>query len=339
MQKWNRDLRFNDYFNDWLYAKDGYYANYKAIGKDGDFYTSVSTSRFFGGAIANHFVRRVNAGELPEDTLIVEIGAHKGYLLADFIQFVYTLKPELLGTLRFAIIERFDSLRQTQKEYLSQSFGDAVTIEHYRDLGELKADNAFVIANEIFDAFPCTLVYKGREAVVKDHAIEWSDDVEPHTKAIMERYHIEKGEIGLGYESFAGVMGKSFDTCEFVTFDYGDILPRNDFSARVYKSHNVYPLFEADLKTLYKNSDITYDVHFQHLIDAFESEGFIKEKYATQMVALNDFGITELLEILEKNVTYEQYLKEVGKVKTLLNPAFLGERFKMVNFLKGRRDQ
>lgn len=328
-------MRFNDYFADWLYAEDGYYANYKAIGKDGDFYTSVSTSKFFGGTIANHFVRRIESGELPEDTLIVEVGAHKGYLLADFIQFVYTLKPELLETLRFAIIERFDALQQTQKEYLAQSFGDAVEITHYKDLSELKADNAFIIANEIFDAFPCTLVYKGQEAVVTDHAIEWSDEVEPYTKTIMERYNIEKGEIGLGYEDFAKVMGESFKRCEFVTFDYGDILPRNDFSARVYKRHEVFPLFEADLKSLYKNSDITYDVHFQHLIDAFESQGFTKEKYATQMVALNDFGITELLEILESKVSYDQYLKEVGKVKTLLNPAFLGERFKMVNFVKG----
>jgi len=331
-------VRFNDYFNEWLYAEDGYYATYKAIGKSGDFYTSVSTSKFFGGAIANHFIRRIDAGKLPEDTLIVEIGAHKGYLLADFIQFVYTLRPELLKSLRFAIIERFETLREIQSTYLRECFGDAVRIDHYGDLGELKADNAFVIANEIFDAFPCTLVYQGKEAVVTDHAIEWSDTVEPYTREIMERYGIEKGEIGLGYESFAAAMAGSFSRCEFVTFDYGDILPRNDFSARIYKEHQVFPLFEADLKALFKQSDITYDVHFKHLIDAFESEGFVNEKYATQMVALNDFGIVELLEILEKNVTYDHYLKEVGKVKTLLNPAFLGERFKMANFLKGWGD-
>jgi SAM-dependent MidA family methyltransferase len=154
----------------------------------------------------------------------------------------------------------------------------------------------------------------------------------------MERYGIEKGEIGLGYEAFAKQMAASFTRCEFVTFDYGDILPRNDFSARVYKDHAVFPLFEADLQSLYKKSDITYDVHFQHLIDAFVEAGFVNERYATQMVALTEFGIVELLEVLEKNVSYNDYLKEVGKVKTLLNPAFLGERFKMANFLQGWGD-
>ncbi len=48
--------KFNDYMNSWLYEKDGYYAKYKQIGKQGDFFTSVSTSSFFGGAIANKIV-------------------------------------------------------------------------------------------------------------------------------------------------------------------------------------------------------------------------------------------------------------------------------------------
>lgn len=48
--------KFNDYMNSWLYEKNGYYAKYKQIGKQGDFFTSVSTSSFFGGAIANKIV-------------------------------------------------------------------------------------------------------------------------------------------------------------------------------------------------------------------------------------------------------------------------------------------
>ena len=34
-------IKFSTYFNDWLYGQDGYYSNYKQIGKDGDFLTSV----------------------------------------------------------------------------------------------------------------------------------------------------------------------------------------------------------------------------------------------------------------------------------------------------------
>ncbi len=40
---------------DWLYGESGYYRDFKDIGKSGDFYTAVSTSRFFGASIANYF--------------------------------------------------------------------------------------------------------------------------------------------------------------------------------------------------------------------------------------------------------------------------------------------
>jgi SAM-dependent MidA family methyltransferase len=49
-------IKFSNYFNDWLYGQDGYYSNYKQIGKDGDFFTSVSTSSFFGGSIAKKII-------------------------------------------------------------------------------------------------------------------------------------------------------------------------------------------------------------------------------------------------------------------------------------------
>ena len=70
---------------DWLYGKEGYYTAYRSIGKKGDFYTAVSTSKFFGGAIANHILKRLDEGFLSKDSLICEIGAHHGYLLADII--------------------------------------------------------------------------------------------------------------------------------------------------------------------------------------------------------------------------------------------------------------
>ena len=97
-------IKFSTYFNDWLYGQDGYYSNYKQIGKDGDFFTSVSTSQFFGGTIAKKIISSIEDGFLPVNTTILEIGAHHGYLLADIIQFIYTLNPKLLESLNFAIV-------------------------------------------------------------------------------------------------------------------------------------------------------------------------------------------------------------------------------------------
>jgi SAM-dependent MidA family methyltransferase len=329
-------MNFSNYFNNWLYGVGGYYANYKDIGKEGDFFTSVSTSHFFGGAIANHLIKRIHAGDLPRDTFVLEIGAHHGYLLADIIQFIYTIDPTLLETLTFGIVERFSHLQEAQLNYFKESFSDVVQLQHFKDVSEIQKKSGFIVANEIFDAFSCEIIHKNQMLTIEDNQAIWIDNIDPFVQKIADKYQIISGEVGLGYENFAHSLFNAFEKSEFVTFDYGDIAPRNDISMRIYSKHKTYPFFdeEADLAALYANSDITYDVHFGHLIDAFKECGYTHDKYLTQLAALTDFGITELLEVLEKNVDHKVYLKEVGKVKTLLNPAFLGERFKMVNFTK-----
>ncbi len=140
-------------------------------------------------------------------------------------------------------------------------------------------------------------------------------------------------------------MAKNIKKFEFITFDYGEKYARGDFSIRIYEKHKVYPFFtltdfskddksEKTLKDMFKSTDITYDVNFAHLIDSFENAGVKNTEYCTQLVALTNFGITELLEILKQNSDDTTYLRELNKVKTLINPVILGERFKMARFRK-----
>ena len=332
-------MKFSNYFQDWLYGKNGYYSNYKTIGKEGDFYTAVSSSKFFGGSIGKRVVDVIDEGFLPKDSTIVEIGAHHGYLLSDMVQFIFTLKPELLGTLKFAIVERYEHLRIKQKEYFYNCFGDDVELIHFNDISEVRLSNAFVVANEIFDAFPCELVYTTSEdklqyGTVQNNKIEFKDSNDEDLNNICSRYKITKGEVSVGYEEFAQHMCKNIDKFEFVTFDYGEKYPRNDFSCRIYTKHNVYPIFDVNIKleNLFGTSDITYDVNFSHVIDSFNKAGATNLTYETQLKALVSFGIIELLEILHKNVDEDTYLSEANKVKTLLNPTGMGDRFKMASF-------
>ncbi len=329
-------MRFSEYMYEWLYGKEGYYTNYKAIGKAGDFYTSVSTSKFFGGSVAKHIIKLVEEGFLDERSIICEIGAHHGYFLADIIEFIHTLRPQLLGTLEFVIIERFESLQEFQRNYFKESFGDAVKLTHYKDLSELSCKKAFFIANEIFDAFPCELLYKGKIArVYEKHEVRF-DLENDATVQKAARYHKEKGEIAVGYEEFAASMAECAEHFEFMSFDYGEMEARPDFSLRIYKEHEVFPFFEEELDraALFGKSDITYDVTFAHVKDAFEAAGVEMVEFRPQMVALINMGILELLEILRQNVTENIYKQELEKVKMLIMPEFLGERFKMIRFKK-----
>ena len=348
-------IKFSEYFNDWLYGKDGYYANYKTIGKDGDFFTAVSASKLFGGSIAKRIIETIDSGFVDKKTTIVEIGAHHGYLIADIIQFIYTLRADLLNSLSFAIVERYVNLRKKQKEYLEQSYGDAINFTHYCDISELKLDSAIIVANEIFDAFPCELVYTKnnilQQVFIDNHNLIFKECVDKELIDIAKENSITKGEIPIGFREFAKTLYSRIKRFEFITFDYGDRYPRNDFSCRIYSKHKVYPFFqgkfaskdmnnqdvfdkEIDLSKFYKKSDITYDVNFSYLIDCFEKEGIKNIIYETQLKALVRFGIIDLLEILHKNVDQRTYLSEANKVKTLLEPTGMGDRFKLALFRK-----
>ena len=327
----------------WLYAHNGYYAQKRTIGKEGDFYTAVSTSIFFGGCLAKRLIATIESGFLSASCSVVEIGAHKGYLLADMIQFIYTLKPELLKTLRFVIVEPFMPNQQMQKEYFEQAFGDAIDLLHVTHLDELRCKEAFVVANEIFDAFVCEVIKDDEMLFIEDgKALFKPMDALTREKATL--LGLKKGELCLEYEPFAHSLVRACERFEFVTFDYGDTEERGDFSLRVYAHHKVYPFFGlSDLvddtlrekhhfTELFQRSDITYDVNFSHVKHAFEHAGAKCEAYATQMKALVDFGLIELLDILQQNVSAQQYEQELNRVKTLIDPSFMGERFKMVCF-------
>ncbi len=336
--------KFSSYIQEWLYGKGGYYRNHRDIGKKGDFYTAVSSSMFFGGSIAKRLIDVIESSFLSSTCRVVEIGAHKGYLLADMIQFIYTLKPELLKTLSFTIIEPFEENRVAQLKYFDESFGNAVSLNHLSNLKDLKCDEVFFVANEIFDAFACEVVKDGQMLVFDDGELKF-EQMDEKTKYLSKQYGISKGEIPLSYEEFAEDMFGSTKKFEFVTFDYGDRYTRDDFSLRVYDKHKVYPFFsltnfvkdgeiDKNFKDFYKNSDITYDVNFDYLIKAYERSGAKLELFSSQFSALITFGLSERLELLQKNSTKEAYENEISKVKILIDPTMMGERFKMACFRK-----
>jgi SAM-dependent MidA family methyltransferase len=278
----------------------------------------------------------VDEGFLDRDATICEIGAHHGYFIADVIEFLYTLRPELLQSFDFVIVERFDALQQQQSDYLNASFGDAIRLAHVKSLSELSVDNAFFIANEIFDAFPCELFFKGKTGrVTEEGSVEFDVDNE-WVSAKAAAYHKDRGEIAVGYEAFAKEMAGAAKRFEFMSFDYGEMMARPDFSLRVYDKHKVYPFFDEELnrQEAFGSTDITYDVTFEHVKDAYEEAGIRFVELKAQMSALVNMGILVLLEMLQKNVDEKIYKQELEKVKILIMPEFLGERFKMIRFRK-----
>ena len=328
-------MEFSKYMNEWLYGEQGYYKDFKAIGKTGDFYTAVSTSSFFGASVANHFYNLIEENSFKKEGWLIEIGAHKGYLICDMIQWLYTLDPILVKSLKFGIVERQLEVQKEQLKYIEERFGTDIQITHFNDIDEVEVDYAFVVANEIFDAFPCELIKDGEQAFVTDNVVDWRE-ADKNLLDIASKYRQVKGEVAVGYEEFALHMAKGIKACDFVSFDYGEEFVRNDFSVRVYKKHETFPLFDEELilEEVFQKADITYDVNFGHVIEAFVGAGFKLNKYETQARALIRFGLIDILEQFAKQTTQAKYLREADKVKTLIAPTIMGDKFKMVHFVK-----
>jgi len=328
-------MYFSEYMNEWLYGEEGYYKQFKAIGKAGDFYTAVSTSRFFGASIANYFYTLLKEEKVDRNGWLIEIGAHQGYLLCDMIQWLYTCDPTLVQTLKFGIVERQQEVQKAQLAYIEERFGSDIQITHFNDIADVEVEYALVVANEIFDAFPCELLKDEKIAVVKKNVIEW-EDAPDEMLSWAKRHHLTQGEVAVGYESFAKEMASGIKQCDFVTFDYGEKYVRNDFSIRVYRSHETFPLFDEDLMLgeSFKKDDITYDVNFGHVSEAFLAEGFEEMYYETQARALIRFGLIDILEQYSKQSTGAQYAREADKIKTLISPTMMGDRFKLIHFRK-----
>jgi SAM-dependent MidA family methyltransferase len=293
----------------------------------------VSTSRFFGASIANYFYGLLEEKKAPKDGWLIEIGAHQGYLICDMIQWLYTCEPSLVKTLKFGIVERQPEVQKAQKSYIKERFGEEVTIVHFNDISEVKVPYAFFVANEIFDAFPCELLKDNKIACIDTmHNITW-EQASSTLVGWSDKHHLTQGEVAVGYETFAEAMAEGIQSCDFVSFDYGEKYVRNDFSIRVYKKHQTFPLFDKEIvwSESYQQDDITYDVNFGHVSEAFIAAGFKEEGYETQARALVRFGLIDILEQFMKQTKPALYMREADKVKTLLSPTMMGDRFKMIH--------
>ncbi|MCD8214005.1 MAG: SAM-dependent methyltransferase, partial [Campylobacter sp.] len=266
-------MKFSDFFELWLH--ETYYKNGVYIGKKGDFYTSVSVGWLFGAAIANYFLKCLDENEFSENCAVVEIGANNGDMLADFVQGVFTLRPEILNDLNFIIVEPHEILRKIQTQTFKNRFGDDIKLTHFQNLAQCEINEAFIISNELLDSFACEVI-DGEKMLFTDENFKlfW-DRADYKILEICENFGLKKGEICLRISDFAREISQSVKRAKFLSFDYGEWNPKNNFSLRAYKNHKVFNFFEIEnLNDFFGVSDITYDVNLSNLANEFEIFGF-----------------------------------------------------------------
>ena len=157
-----------------LYAPGlGYYEREEpAIGRQGDFYTSVSVGSLFGELLAFRF-----AEELPKrgtPLQLVEAGAHDGRLAADILGWLHERRPADFAALEYWIVEPSPRRRAWQEKTLAKF---ATRVRWSETLGEIPVTGyRMLFCNELLDAFPVhRFGWDAREKRWFEWSVGWDD--------------------------------------------------------------------------------------------------------------------------------------------------------------------
>ncbi|MBC8000954.1 MAG: SAM-dependent methyltransferase, partial [Opitutaceae bacterium] len=129
-----------------LYSPEGYYERRRIVGRQGDFYTSVSVGSLFGELLAFQFGEWMTAAA-GCDGQIVESGAHDGRLADDMLTGLARSHPMVFRAMEYWIIEPSPERQAWQEETLGAHLG---RVKWWRDWTDVPSSgvHGIIFSNE-----------------------------------------------------------------------------------------------------------------------------------------------------------------------------------------------
>ena len=144
-------ITFAEYMDLALYHPEyGYYSQKAALGKEGDFFTSVHLGSDIGEMLAVQFAEMWSILGKPVKFTLIEMGAGQGYLAGDILNYIKQEYPDLFKALKYIIVERSPGLKQLQQQRLKEF---DVTWCELEEIANNSVTGCF-FSNELLDAFP-----------------------------------------------------------------------------------------------------------------------------------------------------------------------------------------
>jgi SAM-dependent MidA family methyltransferase len=312
----------------------GYYASARAhIGREGDFYTSVSVGRAFGRVLAEQFAEIWERLDRPKPFDLVEQGANDGRLAADVLEALRERRPDCLAALRYTLVEPFPALRERQRETLA-AWGCARWIS---TLDALEPFTGVHFTNEYADALPVRLfVHRGgawfeRHVTAREGALAFLDLPAGELprelpESAPEGYLAETRPEAAAWVAAVAVR---LERGVMLAVDYG--FPRAQLYApwRTAGTLSCYRSHRRDDDPLESpgEKDLTAHVDFTALAEAGLSAGLELAGFADQYHFLVGAGTPWLLD-LEKAAPSAQRDADLRALKSLLHPETMGTQFK-----------
>ncbi len=138
------------------HPEHGYYSSGRAaIGRGGDYFTSVSVGPLFGRLLAAQFAEMWVLLGRPHDFAIIEQGAHSGELARDVLLAAQSDHPEFFGAISYVIVEPFALWQARQRSALAEL---ALKADWRNTVAELAPFRGVHFSNELIDAMQVHLV-------------------------------------------------------------------------------------------------------------------------------------------------------------------------------------
>ncbi|WP_000585223.1 SAM-dependent methyltransferase, partial [Helicobacter pylori] len=149
--------------------------------------------KFFGGAIAFYIIRLLEEEKLFLPLKIVEIGSHHGHFLSDIASFLNALSVGVMEKCEFVSCEPLKELQKLQRTIFKQATQLDLISCALEELDFKEKKSAFVVSNELFDAFACEIVKDNQMLfITHDHQGVWGNIDEP-TKELLKNLNLKEG--------------------------------------------------------------------------------------------------------------------------------------------------
>jgi SAM-dependent MidA family methyltransferase len=298
-----------------------YYKQCKDIGQD--FFTAPELDRAFGYAVGEL------ASELLKDypqPAILELGAGRGTLAYDILNFLKHYSPEFFERLHYLIYDFSQSLKERQRKLL-RDFEDKVSW-----VDEVPKFSGLALSNEFFDCLPVRIVKGRKELYLEDGKEIWLPLEDLEVKEYMERLGMKEEDVAYELcldcvrflEELAGKLSEGY----ILTIDYGYLEFPKAGTVVGYRGHKL-------VKDVYSNEpfDITASVNFRALMEYGKDFGLEVVFFKNQ----RDFLLSSRVFVGELSTVAEdqspQALERLSRLKTML--ISMGERFKVLLQRKG----
>ncbi|HTH93984.1 MAG TPA: SAM-dependent methyltransferase [Rhodocyclaceae bacterium] len=316
----------------------GYYSGgARKFGAAGDFVTAPELTPLFARTLAAQ-AAQVMTLSAPH---IVEAGGGSGALAADLLLALETRNalPET-----YSILELSGDLRARQKETLQQRAPHLLSRVTWLDTLPEKF-SGFVVGNEVLDAMPVHLIHWA-EADTTERGVmldangqfAWQDKpLPPALQPYVEALPVTApylSELNLAAQAWIAAWADILERGALVLSDYG--FPRHEYyhaqrnqgTLMCHYRHHAH----GDPFWLPGLNDITAHVDFTAIAEAGFEAGLNVAGYLSQAAFLINCGITDVLAQMPPEGA--EYFRQARAVEKLLNPAEMGELFKVIALSK-----